>query len=311
MKTIYIPSNAGKIENIPEKIYEKFFLDTINPRKMETIVVKTGSALSNPIFAYDLAQSLCEMRERYGTRIILVPSGTVKQGAKLLDERYNGFHGENHVVDKQAKAAFGVSSWANMWSTAFLEQNYGAAVILLTNENLDQKNNPEQYEKCLKTIDQCLSYRRGIVIANENDTVSTGEISFGDNDNLSSLLAVATNADCLFTLTKENGLYTMIPKDKGGNVVEDAKLINVVCGIDDYIRGIAKGETDSAVSTGGMDSKVNIAANRMTTAGKPMLIANGERAVNPFIGRVFRKKNPVEDHFLSCFYGGTLFLPKQ
>ena len=109
-----------------------------------------------------------------------------------------------------------------------------------------------------------------IPVVNENDTVSTYEMQFGDNDTLSALVASLTGADLLILLSDIDGLYTDDPHKNS-----DAKIIPDVFEIDDNILGMAKGSTGSNVGTGGMATKLS-AAKIATYSGADMIIANGE-----------------------------------
>ena len=109
-----------------------------------------------------------------------------------------------------------------------------------------------------------------IPIVNENDTVATHEIEFGDNDTLSALVTSLTNADLLILLSDIDGLYTDDPRQN-----PDATLVECVEKMDDSYDAMAKGSTGSDVGTGGMATKLN-AARIATMSGADMIIANGK-----------------------------------
>ena len=107
-------------------------------------------------------------------------------------------------------------------------------------------------------------------IVNENDTVSTDEIEFGDNDTLSALVAALIGADLLILLSDIDGLFTDDPHKN-----KDAKFIELVEQIDDRLIKMGKGTSGSSVGTGGMSTKIT-AARIATDAGADMIIANGK-----------------------------------
>ena len=126
--------------------------------------------------------------------------------------------------------------------------------------------------KCSQHI-QYLIQIRSIPIVNENDTVATEEIEFGDNDTLSAIVAVLINADLLILLSDIDGLYDKNPKH-----YPDAKLIPVVRGITNEIEKISQ-NTDNSFGTGGMITKL-AAARICNSHGIPMVIANGDNPYN-------------------------------
>lgn len=313
MKTIY-NSDKKRIEEITKQEYDRIFFSINTPKNFKKICVKTGSVLSDESFANNLAYYLSNLKKDYGINFILVPSGTIKQGTYVLNNNaeYTGFQDDhNDIGTKQAKAAFGVSGWAEMWRVAFSKYKIPTATILLTEENLNQEKNPHLYKNCVNTVNRCWDYG-GAVIANENDTVYTKEITFGDNDNLASKLAIAVGADGLFTITREDGFYDKKPLyDADGRMINDARLINVVPEIDKTIEGMA-GPAGSKESAGGMYTKVNIAAKRMTNAGKPMMMCNGNNLLNDeLISELPLDVRLSRDNFFWLFHGGTLFIPKS
>ena len=129
--------------------------------------------------------------------------------------------------------------------------------------------NPVSRENAKNTFDE-LFHLRVIPVVNENDTVSTYEMQFGDNDTLSALVASIVGADLLILLSDIDGLYTDDPHSN-----PDAKLLDVVDSIDEQIYEMAKDSTGSNVGTGGMATKL-AAAKIATFSGTDMIIANGK-----------------------------------
>lgn len=138
-----------------------------------------------------------------------------------------------------------------------------------------------------------------IPIVNENDTISTYEIEFGDNDTLSAIVAALINADLLILLSDIEGLYTDDPHKN-----PDAQFIEVVEELDEKLVAMGKGSTGSSVGTGGMATKIT-AAKIATAAGTDMIIANGadfhiiHRIMNGAnIGTLFKEHHKEDFHLL-------------
>ncbi|QNL45398.1 glutamate 5-kinase [Oscillibacter hominis] len=195
-----------------------------------------------------------------GREIVLVSSGAVGVGvAKLgLPER------PKDIPGKQATAAVGQCELMYLYDKLFLEKNHKVAQILLTRDGFEQ---PQRRQNMKNTFDRLLSLG-AIPIVNENDTVATEELEFGDNDTLSSMVAALTEADALIILSDIDGLYDSDPHKN-----PDAKLIPVVDQIDSHIEEIAGGSV-SGLGTGGMSTKIQ-AAKIAGKAGVTMAIING------------------------------------
>lgn len=147
----------------------------------------------------------------------------------------------------------------------FAEYNQIAGQILMTKNTMV---NPVSRENAQNTFEEL--FRLGVIpIVNENDTVSTYEMQFGDNDTLSAIVSSLVGADLLILLSDIDGLFTDDPHKN-----PDAKLIKVVDKIDTKLLGMAKGSTGSDVGTGGMATKLT-AAKIATLSGADMVIANG------------------------------------
>ena len=164
---------------------------------------------------------------------------------------------------KQACAAIGQCRLMMIYQKIFAEYNHIAAQVLMTKKTVTD----ETSRKNAKNTFAELMDMGVIPIVNENDTVSTYEIQFGDNDTLSAIVSRIAEADLLILLSDIDGLFTDDP-----NKNPDAEFIDVVERIDDELMEMGKGSS-SDVGTGGMSTKLN-AAKIATTAGADMVIAN-------------------------------------
>ena len=166
---------------------------------------------------------------------------------------------------KQACAAVGQGQLMMIYQKLFLEYNHKAAQVLLT---FDVIISDERRKNARNTLNELL--RMGIIpVVNENDTVATEEIEFGDNDTLSAIVATLIGADLLILLTDIDGLYTDDPKSN-----PDAKRLSVVTKIDNKLIGMAKG-SGSSFGTGGMATKI-AAARIATDTNTDMVICDSE-----------------------------------
>jgi len=208
-----------------------------------------------------------------GMDIILVSSGAMASGVKKIGLVAR----PDEIPKRQAAAAVGQAGLMMEYEKAFRRFGRNVAQILLTSDDF---SNRKRYLNARNTIYTLLSWKI-IPIVNENDTVSTEEIEFGDNDNLSAMITLLMGADILINLTDIEGLYTKDPRS-----YSDAQLIPVVSSIDRHYEEIA-GNIPGPLGTGGMLSKIK-AAKKVTAAGIPMFITKGERPnvlINYFSGK--------------------------
>jgi glutamate 5-kinase len=205
-----------------------------------------------------LATQIATLKEQYNSEVVLVSSGSITCGSERLDIK------ANTIPEKQASAAVGQFLLMKEYDTYFSQQNTQVAQILLTRDGLEDA---ERRRNVTNTLSTLLS-QGAVPIINENDSVSTAEIEFGDNDELSSHVAVLTESDLFIMLTDTQGLYNKNPKQH-----DDAVLIEHVPSITDEIIAMTDAETGDR-SKGGMLSKVK-AARRATEAGIPAVIAHG------------------------------------
>lgn len=208
-------------------------------------------------------ESLCKIVSdlmNAGNEIILVSSGAIGMGVGKLRLPSR----PSDIAGKQACAAVGQCELMYTYDKLFLEYNHTVAQLLLTAPDLNCDDRRKKFEN---TVHRLLEL--GVLpIMNENDTVATEEIEFGDNDTLAARIAVTLKADLLILLSDIDGLYSSDPhKDS------DAKLIEEVYDLDDGIMKLA-GDAGSSLGTGGMQTKLR-AAKIVNEAGCDMVIANG------------------------------------
>ena len=195
-----------------------------------------------------------------GREVILVTSGAIGVGAAHLGLKER----PRDIGGKQAAAAVGQCELMYIYDKHFSEYGHVTAQVLLTRdvvEDHDRKAN------VVNTFNRLLEYG-AVPIVNENDTVSVEEIEFGDNDFLSAVVAVLSDAGALIVLTDTDGLYTSDPRTHS-----DAVLIPLVGKIDDRLREAASG-AGSSRGTGGMITKLH-AAEIATGSNIPTVIMNG------------------------------------
>lgn len=195
-----------------------------------------------------------------GKDIILVTSGAISVGMGKLGIKVR----PSETREKQALAAIGQCELMDFYSRLFADYNHSVAQLLLTKDIVDdeiRKNN------AVNTFETLL--RLGVIpIVNENDSVSSEQIEFGDNDTLSALVANLLEADLLVILSDIDGLY-----DKDPGKYPDAKLISCVEGVDESVKECAGG-AGSMRGTGGMVTKL-AAAQIVNKSGIDMFILNG------------------------------------
>ena len=235
-------------------------------KESRRLVVKVGSALVTRNgaglaldFIADCARQIAALHEA-GREVLLVSSGAIASGMQRLGwaTRPQAMH------DLQAAAAVGQMGLAQAYESTFALHALKAAQILLTHEDLADR---KRYLNARSTLHALLGY--GVVpIINENDTVVTDEIKFGDNDTLAALVANLVEADALIILTDQKGLYTADPRQEAS-----ARLIDEGRADDSRYEAMAGG-TGSAISKGGMITKVR-AAQRAARSGAHTVIVSG------------------------------------
>ncbi|MBC7959305.1 MAG: glutamate 5-kinase, partial [Vallitaleaceae bacterium] len=196
-----------------------------------------------------------------GKEVILVTSGAQAVGRSAL----NLMKKPDILAQKQAVAAVGQASLMMLYQKLFREYNLTVGQVLITKDLIEHEG---RKENAINTFRALLDYNV-IPIVNENDTVSTEEIEFGDNDNLSAIVSGLVNADLLIILSDIDGLYDSDPRSN-----PNAQLISEVNGVDESIVHMASG-VGSKVGTGGMITKLQ-AAKFANDRGIDMVIANSE-----------------------------------
>jgi glutamate 5-kinase len=233
------------------------------------IVVKIGSSLLIDNITGSLRrgwlEALAEDIERCrkrGQKIIIVSSGAIALGRRYLNLKL----GDLRLEEKQAAAAAGMVRLAHAYQECFEPHGLSVAQILLTR---DDSENRRRYLNARSTLITLLGVG-AIPLINENDSVATEEIRFGDNDRLAARVAVMVSADLLVLLSDIDGLYNSDPKR-----VNDAKLITEVTEITQEIEQMA-GIAASTDSSGGMITKLE-AAKQCLGSGCSVVITKGER----------------------------------
>lgn len=231
------------------------------------IVVKVGSSLLVDSKARRVRESwlsaLCtDIAQLHGEGrdVLVVSSGAIALGRGRLKLP----SGPLKLEDSQAAAAVGQIELARIWSEMLGRDQISAGQILLTLQDTEERR---RYLNARSTVGKLLELR-AVPVINENDTVATNEIRYGDNDRLAARVATMASADLLVLLSDIDGLYDSPP-----NLNPDAKLIPVVSAITPQIEAMA-GDAGSELSRGGMRTKVE-AGRIATTGGTHMVIASG------------------------------------
>lgn len=253
------------------------------------IVVKIGSsALSknngmNIEVIDSLARELSKLHDR-GCEVVLVSSGAVAAGRKKLavaDTKTIS------LQEKQALAAIGQSHLMHIYDAAFCNYQNTIAQILLTHADLSHRKRYLNFKNTMFSL-----FRLGVIpIINENDTVSTRELQFGDNDNLAALVTNLIEGDLFICLSDVDALYTANPSE-----VPEAKAVRVVPSITPEICEMA-GTSKSTLGTGGMLSKIR-AVQKVAAGGGASVLGSG--MTPDIIARIFSGEEV-----------GTVFLPER
>ena len=230
------------------------------------LVIKVGSALvTNNGEGLDLnainewARQIAQLRQT-GREVVLVSSGAIACGMQRLGWRQR----PKAVHELQACAAVGQMGLVQVYESAFVRHGLATAQVLLTHEDLADR---KRYLNARSTLTTLLALG-AVPIINENDTVITDEIKFGDNDTLGALVANLVDADCLIILTDQQGLYTADPrKDPAATLVSEARA-------GDPTLETMAGGAGTRIGTGGMITKI-IAAKRAASSGTHTAIASG------------------------------------
>ena len=232
------------------------------------IVVKVGSSLlvdaaSGALkrdWLLSLVADVAALKKQEKKDVLLVSSGAIALGRRALGLK----NGALRLEESQAAAAVGQVRLAQAYVDAFHAHELAAAQILLTLEDTEERR---RYLNARETL-QTLCALGAVPVINENDTVATAEIRFGDNDRLAARVTGMMEADCLVLLSDIDGLYTANPqRDPTAQHIAEVKSITP------EIEAMAEGPA-SEMSRGGMESKI-AAAKIATAAGAAVIIANG------------------------------------
>ena len=226
-----------------------------------TLVTNRGQGLDHEAIGRWAAQ-MAELRAM-GKQVVMVSSGAIAEGV----QRLGWSNRPTDIHELQAAAAVGQMGLVQVYETSFAQYGIRTAQVLLTNADLADE---QRYQNARMTLLTLLKH--GVVpIINENDTVVTDEIKFGDNDTLGALVTNLIEADALVILTDQGGLYSADPrKDPQATLIQDA-----VAG-DSQLEAMAGG-AGSDIGTGGMLTKV-LAAKLAAKSGASTVIASGLEA---------------------------------
>lgn len=277
--------------------------DLADPTTCPRLVVKVGSSLlvanGGPRRAWleGLVAEIAAARKR-GQDVIVVSSGSIALGAATLGLEKGG---RGSLADAQAAAAVGQIALSGLWAELLGGHGLTAAQLLLTLEDLEDRR---RYLNATATLTRLLD-AGAVPVINENDSVATQEIRFGDNDRLAARVAQAARASAVLLLSDVDGLYDRNPKDP------EARLLAEVQGVTAEIHAMATGDSTSGMGSGGMTSKLQ-AAEIAELAGISLVIANGTydapiaRATAQGIGTLFRPRRKAGAR--KAWLGGRLRL---
>jgi len=267
------------------------------------LVVKVGSSLLvdrgglRRDWLAGLVAEIAEARQR-GQEVIVVSSGAIALGAARLGLEKGG---RGSLADAQAAAAVGQIALSGLWAELFESHGLTAAQILLTLEDLEDRR---RYLNVTATLTRLLD-AGAVPVINENDSVATHEIRFGDNDRLAARVAQAARASAVLLLSDVDGLYDSDPARPG------AKLIREVRHVTPEIHAMASAGSASGMGSGGMTSKLQ-AAEIAELAGISLAIINGTpaqpiaRALESDTGTLFHPRRKAGAR--KAWLGGRLHL---
>jgi glutamate 5-kinase len=245
-------------------------INLINDSKR--IVIKIGSALvtdeksgeARQNWLNSVTQDVAKLIKE-GKEVVIVSSGAIALGRKSLGIDYTDRPSSISLEKKQAAAAIGNVKISSAYSDAFKSHDIQTALVLLSPKDTEERQSHLNARSTLLTLLQ----NGNVPIINENDTVATAEIRFGDNDRLAARVAQMIEADLLIQLSTTDGLYTADPSQNN-----KAEHIAVVEAYSEELMKLA-GDAPAGLSTGGMKSKLE-AAKIAVSAGVTMMIASGK-----------------------------------
>ena len=267
------------------------------------LVVKVGSSLLvgkggvRQGWVEALVAEIAAARAR-GQDVIVVSSGAIALGATTLGLERGG---RGSLADAQAAAAVGQIALSGLWAQLLGHHGLTAAQLLLTLDDLEDRR---RYLNATATLTRLLD-AGAVPVINENDSVATQEIRFGDNDRLAARVAQAARASAVLLLSDVDGLFDRNPAEPG------ARLLAEVHGVTAEIHAMATGGSSSGMGSGGMTSKLQ-AAEIAERAGIALAIASGlhdaplDRATRQGIGTLFLPKRKAAAR--KAWLGGRLRL---
>ncbi|WP_296675920.1 glutamate 5-kinase [Novosphingobium sp.] len=267
------------------------------------LVVKVGSSLLVGAegvrrgWLQGLVAEIAAARAR-GQQVIVVSSGAIALGAARLGLERGG---RGSLADAQAAAAVGQIALSGLWAELLCAHGLTAAQLLLTLEDLEDRR---RYLNATATLTRLLD-AGAVPVINENDSVATQEIRFGDNDRLAARVAQAAQASAVLLLSDVDGLYDRNPADPA------AVLLGEIKGVTAEVHAMASGSTSSGMGSGGMTSKLQ-AAEIAERAGIALAIASGlhdapiARTAEQGIGTLFLPRR--KDAGRKAWLGGRLRL---
>ena len=240
--------------------------DLAKPALCPRLVIKVGSSLlvgKQGVRREWLTGLVAEIAAAHacGQQVIIVSSGAIALGAATLRLDKGG---RGSLADAQAAAAVGQIALSGLWAELLGAHGLTAAQLLLTLEDLEDRR---RYLNATATLTRLLD-AGAVPVINENDSVATQEIRFGDNDRLAARVAQAARASAVMLLSDVDGLYDRNPSDP------KAGLLPVVQGVTAQIHAMATSGSTSGMGSGGMTSKLQ-AAEIAGLAGIPLAIING------------------------------------
>jgi glutamate 5-kinase len=263
--------------------------DLSDPIAAPRVVLKVGSSLlcgpggqPKREWLASLVEEIAHAGKR-GQQVVVVSSGAVALGAARLGLAKGG---RGSLADAQAAAAVGQIALAGLWSELLGAHGLTAAQLLLTLDDLEDRR---RYLNAAATLGRLLG-AGAVPVINENDSVATAEIRFGDNDRLAARVAQAAQAQAVVLLSDVDGLYDRDPREKG------AQLLPRVEEVTGAVHAMASSASASGLGSGGMISKLQ-AAEIATRAGITLAIVNGTQPAP--LARALETET------------GTLFLPTR
>lgn len=252
------------------------------------VIVKVGSNVLtednglNLNVVRSISRQICRLIDR-GLEVILVTSGAMSAGIRKIGLSRR----PDEIPRRQAVSAVGQASLIMEYENAFERYGTKVAQILLTSEDL---SNRKRYLNARNTLNTLLAWQV-VPVINENDTVTIESIKFGDNDNLAAMITLLLDADILIILSDIDGLFTKDPRTHA-----EAELIPMVTAFRKNLEKSASAIPGS-LGTGGMLSKIK-AAKKVTAAGVPMVVANGN--IPDILEKLFNAES-----------FGTFFMPQS